>query len=109
LTFASRLISEPQREKSGETGAQRYDYQALWGLSLIFRHHDASTDYAISFEFHDDIILLDSASAPSKAAFYQVKTKAKGHWTLTELTSRKTKKNDPSNGLLPSHLVAHCL
>jgi hypothetical protein len=104
LSFANRLVTEPQREKSGETGAQRYDYQALWGLSLIFSHHATGTDYAISFEFHDDIILLNSASAPSQASFYQVKTKAKGHWTLSDLTSRKKKKNDPTNGLLPSHV-----
>jgi hypothetical protein len=104
LSFASRLVTEPQREKSGETGAQRYDYQALWGLSLIFSHHATGADYAISFEFHDDIILLDSASAPSQASFYQVKTKAKGHWTLSDLTSRKKKRNDPQNGSLPSHM-----
>lgn len=104
MSFANRLVTEPQREKSGETGAQRYDYQALWGLSLIFSHHATGTDYAISFEFHDDIILLNSASAPSQASFYQVKTKAKGHWTLSDLTSRKKKKNDPTNGLLPSHV-----
>jgi hypothetical protein len=104
LSFASRLVAEPQREKSGETGSQRYDYQALWGLSLIFASHSTGADYAISFEFHDDIILLNSASVPSQASFYQVKTKAKGHWTLTELTSRKKRKNDPNNGLLPSHI-----
>ncbi len=104
MSFASRLVTEPQREKSGETGAQRYDYQALWGLSLIFSHHIAGGDYAISFEFHDDIVLLNSASTPSQASFYQVKTKTKGHWTLSDLTSRKKRKNDPNNGLLPSHI-----
>ncbi|MGV7218611.1 dsDNA nuclease domain-containing protein [Bradyrhizobium sp. UFLA05-112] len=103
MSFADRLVAEPQREKSGETGAQRYDYQALWGLTLVFAHHGTSSDYAISFEFHDDIVLLNSSSAPSQASFYQVKTKSKGHWTLTELTSRKKRKNDPNNGLLPSH------
>ncbi|MEO8320449.1 MAG: dsDNA nuclease domain-containing protein, partial [Bradyrhizobium sp.] len=104
MSFADRLVAEPQREKAGETGAQRYDYQALWGLSLIFSHHATSTDYAISFEFHDDIVLLNSTSSPSLASFYQVKTKSKGHWTLTDLTSRKQKKNDPNNGLLPSFI-----
>jgi hypothetical protein len=104
LSFASRLVSEPQREKSGETGAQRYDYQALWGLCLIFSHHTTGADYAISFEFHDDIILLNSATAPSLASFYQVKTKTKGHWTLSDLASRKKRRNDPNNGSLPSHI-----
>lgn len=104
MPFADRLVAEPQREKSGETGAQRYDYQALWGLTLVFAHHAGSLDYAISFEFHDDIVLLNSSSDPTKASFYQVKTKSKGHWTLTELTNQKKRKNDPNNGLLPSHV-----
>jgi len=29
VSFAERLILEPQRENSGETGYERYDYQAL--------------------------------------------------------------------------------
>lgn len=103
LSFASKLISVPQREKSGETGYERYDYQALWGLALIFEHHGSAADYAIAFEFHDDIILLDSESAPTAARFYQVKTKGEGHWTLTDLTRRSSKRDAPSEKL-PSHM-----
>jgi hypothetical protein len=104
VSFAERLISEPQREKSGETGYERFDYQALWGLALIFAHHGSSEDYAIAFEFHDDIVLLDSAQSPSRARFYQVKTKDKGHWTVSDLYRRKAKKDDPDGAKLPSHM-----
>ncbi|WP_161534438.1 dsDNA nuclease domain-containing protein [Bradyrhizobium sp. LCT2] len=91
MSFADRLIAEPQREKSGETGYERFDYQALWGLALIFAHHGSSDDYAIAFEFHDDIVLLDSERSPSRARFYQVKTRDKGHWTLTDLSPQSKK------------------
>ncbi|MGY3547090.1 DUF4297 domain-containing protein [Bradyrhizobium sp. USDA 4469] len=104
MSFADRLISEPQREKSGETGYERFDYQALWGLALIFAHHGSSEDYAIAFEFHDDIVLLDSEQSPTRARFYQVKTKDKGQWSLTDLYRRKPKKNDPAGGKLPSFM-----
>lgn len=104
MSFADRLIAEPQREKSGETAYERFDYQALWGLALIFAHHGSSDDYAIAFEFHDDIVLLDSAQSPSRARFYQVKTTEKGHWTLTDLYRRKAKKDDPAGGKLPSFM-----
>jgi hypothetical protein len=104
VSFAERLISEPQREKSGETGYERFDYQALWGLALIFEHHGSTEDYAIAFEFHDDIVLLNSAFSPTRARFYQVKTKDKGHWTLSDLYRRNARKNDPSGGKLPSHM-----
>jgi hypothetical protein len=104
VSFAERLVSEPQREKSGETGYERFDYQALWGLALIFEHHGSTEDYAIAFEFHDDIVLLDSASSPTRARFFQVKTKDKGHWTLSDLYRRKARKDDSSGGKLPSHM-----
>src|SRR5882757_9382319 len=59
-------------------------------------------EYAIAFEFHDDIVRLDSSSSPTQARFYQVKTKVKGHWTLTELYARKKAKDKTS--LLPSYM-----
>jgi hypothetical protein len=104
VSFAERLVLEPQREKSGETGYERYDYQALWGLALIFEHHSSVSDYAIAFEFHDDIVLLNSATSPTRARFYQVKTKGKGQWTLAELTKRNNRKGDVTGGKLPSHM-----
>jgi hypothetical protein len=104
VSFAERLISEPQREKSGETGYERFDYQALWGLALIFAHHGSSEDYAIAFEFHDDIVLLDSEQSPSRARFFQVKTKDKGQWSLADLYRRKPKKNDAAGEKLPSFM-----
>lgn len=104
LSFAAKFVATPQREKSGETSYERFDYQALWGLALVFEQHEGAADYAISFEFHDDIVLLNSASQPTEARFYQVKTKDSGHWTLTDLTRRSAKKKDGKAAKLPSHV-----
>jgi Cap4 dsDNA endonuclease len=101
MSFAEKFVETPRREKSGETGYERFDYQAIWGLALIFEGHDDLDDYAIAFEFHDDIVRLNSSSGPTSARFYQVKTKSKGHWTLTELSKRKLSKDGP---LLPSFI-----
>ena len=60
------------------------------------------SDYAIAFEFHDDVVVLNSSTSPTKARFYQVKTKGKGQWTLNGLTLRSKKKN--SNEKLPSYM-----
>ncbi|MCA1411657.1 DUF4297 domain-containing protein [Bradyrhizobium sp. NBAIM20] len=102
MSFADKLVQTPRREKSGETGYERYDYQAIWGLVLIFESHNDLEDYAIAFEFHDDIVRLNSSSTPTRARFYQVKTKVKGHWTLTDLSTRKKSKDGAS--LLPSYI-----
>jgi hypothetical protein len=93
MSFADKFVKTPRREKSGETGYERYDYQASWGLALIFESHDDLDDYAIAYEFHDDIVRLDSSSTPTNARFYQVKTKLKGQWTLTDLSKRKKAKD----------------
>lgn len=88
MSLAERLVEHPQREVGGSVAQERFDYQALWGLALIFSNHGKSEDYAIAFEFHDDVVLLDSAEAPASVRFYQVKTKDKGHWTLSDLFRR---------------------
>lgn len=94
MSLAKRLVEHPQREIGGSLAQERFDYQALWGLALIFSNHETSEDYAIAFEFHDDVLLLDSSKAPASIRFYQVKTRDKGHWTLTDLFRRPALKKD---------------
>lgn len=102
MSFADKLVQTPRREKSGETGYERFDYQACWGLALIFESHGELDDYAIAFEFHDDIVRLNSSSEPTQARFYQVKTKVSGEWKLSDLSRQKKTKDGTS--LLPSFL-----
>lgn len=92
----------PQREIAGSRTNQRYDYQALWGLTLLFRHYGEDSDCAVCFEFHDDVALLDDSENPKAVRFYQVKTKEKGVWSLADLSNRKKKKQ--GDGHLPSYL-----
>ena len=93
MTLAAELISKPLREKAATGG--RYDYQTMWGLALLFQQHGTQDDYAIVFEFHDDVVLLDSAIEPTTARFYQVKSKAtNGGWTLTSLLKREKVKTE---------------
>ncbi len=103
--LANQLISTPQREDAGADSASRYHYQALFGLSLIFKIHSSSDNYAVVFEFHDDIALIDNSDQPQKISFFQVKTKAKNNWTLAALVQQKagaTTKGQPKK--LPSIL-----
>lgn len=94
MSLAKKLVEYPQREGGGSLAQERFDYQALWGLALIFSNHETSEDYAIAFEFHDDVVLLDSATAPASIRFYQIKTRDKGHWTLNDLFRRPALKKD---------------
>lgn len=104
MSLADELVTTPQREKSATAG--RYDYQTMWGLALLFQQHETDNDYAIVFEFHDDIALLDSSTAPTWVRFYQVKSKASGPpWPLSSLLRReKTKAADGEATEKPSHI-----
>jgi hypothetical protein len=46
-------------------------------------------DYALLFEYLQDVALLDSPSAPTRATLLQVKKKTRGEWTRTSLCKRE--------------------
>lgn len=103
MVLAIDLVSKPLREK-GATGG-RYDFQTMWGLALLFEQHGTNDDYAIVFEFHDDVALLDSATNHSSIRFYQVKSKAtNGGWTLTSLLKRDKVKTEEGVNEKPSYI-----
>jgi len=101
--LVAQLVNLPLRETSGADTALRFQYQAAYGLALILDTHGEGEDYALVFEFHDDIAVLNSASVPTSVSFYQIKTKDKGHWTLTPILKQEKSSDDPSV-LLPSIL-----
>ncbi|MDW9413953.1 DUF4297 domain-containing protein [Sinorhizobium meliloti] len=81
------LLKEPQREKGGKLAVERFEYQAAWGLSRILQLYKSGADFGIAFEFHDDVLELDSMSSPTKVAFFQVKTQKTGTWTLSSISA----------------------
>lgn len=98
MSLADKLIGTPLREKAGSDTARRYEFQTLWGLTLLFQHHSSGGEYAIVFEFHDDVALFDSPTEPLKVRFFQVKSKGTvGAWTLAALLKREksANKGDP--------------
>lgn len=103
MVLATDLVSTPLRE-TGATGG-RYDFQTMWGLALLFQQHGTNDDYAIVFEFHDDVALLDSSTNPKSVRFYQVKSKAtNGGWTLTSLLRRNKVKTEKGVKEKPSYV-----
>lgn len=76
------------------------------GLALIIEQYSAcSEDFALVFEFHDDIAMLDSSHEPTKVSFYQIKSKKSGNWTRNALIKQQKSTAKKNKGeLLPSHL-----
>ncbi|MFB9224189.1 dsDNA nuclease domain-containing protein [Paracoccus cavernae] len=86
------LTCVPEREKGGQTALDRFDYQTAWGVSRLLDLHEKGSNYAVAFEFHDDIVALDDADEPSSAIFYQVKTRETGNWSFAKITHRPSSK-----------------
>lgn len=96
----TKLTSTPQREDSGASTNSRYHYQALCGLLLVLERHKLGNEYALVFEYHDDIAIFDHRYEPERVRFYQVKSKKSGNWTPASLTKRDTKKKKDAQSIL---------
>src|SRR5690554_7610061 len=90
----SDLIKVPQTETSGTRSPARFAYQRNWALAELIEYHLEGKDYVFAFEFHDDILILDSEVNPSILQFVQVKTKTTGQkWSVHQLTTSEKGKN----------------
>ena len=85
------IIKLKPREESGSKTARKYTFQKDLSLYLLLTNHEKTEDYVFLFDFHDDLVILDSEKKPRKMDFYQIKSKDSGNWTTRTLT--KTKEN----------------
>lgn len=90
----------PVRENSGAVSSNRFDFQKNWAICKLLELYKKEDDFVLAFEFHDDILILNSSENPTKASFYQIKTSSK-NWTLNDLL--KTEQN--SNSILGKLLL----
>lgn len=93
-TIQSDLIAVAQTETAGSRSPARFAYQRNWALAELIEYHLEGKDYVFAFEFHDDILILDSEDTPSNLQFIQVKTKTTGKkWTVHQLIKSEKGKN----------------
>ena len=88
MDLKKTLISTQRREDSGSSTSSRYDYQKNIAICMLLDLHNENNDYALVLDYHDDILILDSAQNPKKIDFYQVKTRSQGSWTKSSLLKR---------------------
>lgn len=100
MSLIQTLIEIQPRESGGRIASAAFSYQKNWALSHMMDCHKKEQNYAFAFEFHDDILVLDSDNSPTQAAFYQVKTSRKSNWTLKRLTKQETGKDRPKLSIL---------
>ena len=80
-------------ETGGGHGAKGVDFQRWWAvLRLLELEQSNAPDFLLLFEAVQDVTELDSVSAPTKAAIYQVKKKDTGTWSWSVLTGTSVPK-----------------
>jgi len=93
-SLLDQIVQVAPREVSGSSSSNRSDYQQSWAFCLLLKLHRTGQDYLVFFDYHDDVVVLDSSSNPTAMDFYQVKTKKTGNWTATLLLKREKGAND---------------
>jgi hypothetical protein len=85
--FWSQLLVDPDiTESGGEHANEGVDFARYWAIAaLVDRELAGHIDYAIVFEYLQDVAVLDTPSNPTVATLYQVKKKEPGKWTRTDL------------------------
>jgi hypothetical protein len=96
VPLKDKLLTVPQKEKSGEDSDSAFAYQKNWAFHQLLKLHLDNNDYVFVFEYHDDILILDSEE-PSKALFIQVKKSDKTTWTPHRLTTVDEEKDAPKS------------
>lgn len=102
LSLAEKLEKTPQREVAGSDAYAAFEFQLMFGVELLFEQFDKLNDFAVLFEFHDDIVLLTGADSPSEIEFFQLKHSTKGNWTLAKLSqnSKTLKSGEKAQSIL---------
>jgi len=100
VSLPEKLVKTAPRDKSGSRTSDRFRYQRNWALCRILSIHKTTDDYLITFDYHEDVSICDSASQPTKIRAYQIKTKDSGGWTANALVKQEKGENGPLPSIL---------
>lgn len=92
MNLEQNILKLKPREESGSKTARKYTFQKDLSLFILLTLHEKKEDYVFLFDFHEDLIVLDSASNPDKMDFFQIKSKDSGNWTIRDLTKSEINK-----------------
>jgi hypothetical protein len=94
----NEIIKVKPRERGGTIAANRQEYQRNWTLCYLLRIHDATRDYTILLDYHDDVVAIDNTQDLKAIDFFQIKTDKSSKWTLATLLKRKKDKEGSDTG-----------
>lgn len=88
MTIDTKILSERPREESGSKTSRKYQFQKDLSLYILLKEHSNRDDYLFLFDFHEDLIISNSANTLKELECIQIKSKDKGNWTINDLTKQ---------------------
>lgn len=85
MSLENLLLTTKPREESGSKTTRKFTFQNDFSLYLLLRRHNLLEDYTFLFDFHEDLVVLNSSKNADKIQFYQIKSKDAGKWSLSDL------------------------
>lgn len=79
------VASPAIREKGGAIAPARFKFQYNWALTELIERYKIGTEFCLGLEWHDDVVVANTAEKPTKFEFYQVKSKDPSSWTIHSL------------------------
>jgi hypothetical protein len=104
MEIQSALTIEPQQERGGEIALEGFMFQACWAIYEYLTKLDDNDEYTVVFEYHDDVLFIDSHTSPSSIDFTQVKKSSK-KWTIDSLSKPKGKQTLSILAKLYTHIL----
>ncbi len=86
MDITDQILKLKPREESGSNTSRKYSFQYDLSLFILLTQHDKLDDYVYLFDFHEDLVILNSPIKPDKIDFFQMKSKDNGNWTINALT-----------------------
>jgi hypothetical protein len=94
------FLNVTPRESKGADTSGKYDYQKDVSICMLLEYHMKGNDYLFIFDYHDDLVILNSEITPSEYNFFQIKGHDKGSYTLTSILKQKKLTNGLSHSIL---------
>lgn len=100
MSLTEKFKKVKPRENAGSMASNRFDFQKNWAICKLIELTNSNIDFLLAFEYHEDIIVLDSGNNPTQIDFYQIKTKDKGSYSLKNILTKKKLKNGDGGSIL---------
>ena len=84
-----QIIELKPDDNSGSTISNRYGYQKNWAMMKMLELERKGRDYMIVFDYHEDIMVIDSLADDPQIDFFQVKSLRGDYWLMSDLYNAK--------------------